>query len=83
MPNLIETDDFIALAAFRYALGRRTYAVSLVVQWLRTNKNLLTRETRQLIVTEIRAASLSGNIGMDVDRHEWSALADEFEKVTT
>lgn len=77
MADLIKTDGFIAVAAFRYALGRSTYAVSHVIGWLRTNWPLLSQNDKDLIFREIMEAERRGTLGMDMDRREWLAFADD------
>ena len=49
------TDDlFIVVAAFRYALGRSSYAPSLVADWIEAHKQHMPQETRAQIAQEIR-----------------------------
>jgi hypothetical protein len=74
-------DDFIAVSAFRYALGRQTYAVTRVVKWLERNKAAMSDHTRELIVREIHEAANAGRIGGDMDRREWLQFATEMLRV--
>jgi hypothetical protein len=79
----VETpDEFMFVAAFRYALGRRTYAVSLVIGELRRFWPALSTNTRVLIMTEIDRARerderdnrYPGWLGDACDREEWLAF---------
>lgn len=49
-------DDSIVFYAFRYALGRKTYAVNHVVDFLIENWNLLSGTVQETIQREIREA---------------------------
>lgn len=46
-------DLFIICAAFRYALGRKSYAPGLVADWIEERKRLLTAELARQIAKEI------------------------------
>lgn len=62
----------ILFYAFRYALGRRTYAVADVASEIRAHASTLSAKTRALIVKEIRAADKQAEgLGMEMDREEW------------
>jgi hypothetical protein len=61
--------------AFRYALGRRTYAVADVTQALREHHAKLTPQTRRQIADEIRDAVRAGHAGSITDADEWDAVA--------
>jgi len=52
----IPVDGLIAICAFRYALGRMTYVVDHVADWLIANRELLSAHDRALIVNEIEEA---------------------------
>ena len=61
----------ILFYAFRYALGRMTYAVADVASEIRAHAPTLTRKTRALIIKEIKEADANDAIGHDMDRKEW------------
>lgn len=61
--------------AFRYALGRRTYAVTDVAQALLEHGGALTADARRQIVTEIREAILGGRAGAVCDVDRWDEVA--------
>jgi len=71
MSAKLECNDSIAMCAFRYVLGRRTYQVPFVVEWLIESQSKLNSDTRAQIVKEIDVADERGEIGMDMDRAEW------------
>lgn len=74
-----QRDEFntLAIYAFRYALGRRTYAVSEMCDLLIKNKDKLSEFTKQLMIKEIRQAKETQNIGMDCDCESWFNLICE------
>lgn len=61
----------ILFYAFRYALGRMTYAVADVASEIRAHNPTLTNKTRALIIKEIKEADKANALGMDMDRKEW------------
>lgn len=62
------------LSAFRYALGRKTYIVSIVVEDILRNWNNLNDNTRELITDEIREARLENRLGMRMDAEQWEKI---------
>lgn len=77
---------FIIVAAFRYAIGRRSYAPGLVADWIEARKALLAHETRECIAREIReeaerAPKLYGEPLPYEDR--WLALARSLDVANT
>lgn len=65
--------------AFRYALGRRTYAVGDVVGQLKEHWNRLKPFTRNKIQEEIREAIRDRCIGDKCDSESWQEIL-ELEK---
>ncbi len=66
---MITVDDEILFYAFRYALGRQTYAVSSVVECIVNNWPVLRENTKEKIHREVREAiseSLAGDSKIDV-----------------
>ena len=61
----------ILFYAFRYALGRMTYAVADVAGEIRAHNPTLSNKTRALIIKEIKEAEADDGLGMDMDRKEW------------
>lgn len=58
--------------AFRYALGRATYAVGIVCDWIRYH--YISDKTKDLIIKEISQAQKEDRMGMDIDKEQWLAL---------
>ena len=69
-----EVSEFILASAFRYALGRRTYAVQEVVNCLERYWSDLRKHTHEIIQREIREAIANGRAGDDCDVEEWKRL---------
>ena len=69
------THEDIMFWAFRYALGRHTYAVSDVSRYLIANKDELGQKTRANIRREITEHfDKYGNGGWQCDQDEWDAV---------
>lgn len=65
--------QLLYIAAFRYALGRRTYVVPVVAANIRNAANLLTDNTKALIVREIKECLYLGD---ECDAEVWHELAE-------
>ena len=82
-------DGMMAMCAFRYCLGRRTYVVSECAEWLTAIWGDLPDGARNLIHAELREAfkedgearntGRAYRIGSDCDREEWSRLLSFIE----
>ena len=71
------TDQFAVLhMAFRYALGRSTYASSEVVSMLRHAWPKMDKGQRFMIIVEINEAIGRGCAGMDQDVKEWQSILE-------
>jgi len=64
----------IIFYAFRYCLGRKTYVVSDMVEFLQENWNELSQKTKMMIQGEIKTAIKEDNFGMEIDKKEWENL---------
>ena len=64
------------IAAFRYTLGRQTYAVGCITKVLIDLVPELKRSDKNLIFKEIHEAIDAGRAGMDFDVKEWEKVAD-------
>ncbi len=75
----IKDDDgqLIGLAAFRYALGRMSYIVPVVCEFLIENKNTFTSHQRDTIKKEIYEAIKTDKAGDDMDIKQWKRVAEE------
>lgn len=73
--HVIYTDtlsgSFVLVAAFRYAIGRMTYAIDAVAIELIAAAPHLNPKDRELIAREIKQADLRGAMGMQCDRDTW------------
>jgi hypothetical protein len=69
----------ILIYAFRYALGRMTYAVSEVADALIENKDIFSESHKELICREIREAIADNCAGHDCDVETWKLVLKEFE----
>jgi len=65
--------------AFRYCLGRSTYAVSDCVSYLLENWKFLEEHTKELIVREIDEAFEKGHCGMRMDQEQWNRILEKKE----
>lgn len=85
MSNPWGFNDFMVIAGFRYALGRRTYAVGICADWLIEQWPNLKEDTRAVIKRELEeefarddAARDHKNeylpLGADCDRAEWERV---------
>ncbi len=70
----------LAFCAFRYALGRKSYICSDIVDILIENMDRIDRKHINLIIDEIDGAIENNNAGMDCDKKEWSRLRDALER---
>lgn len=71
-----QEQDTILFYAFRYALGRMTYAVSDVAELLIKYKNILTPLHKERIIKEIDEAIERNSAGMSCDVKEWEQVKE-------
>jgi hypothetical protein len=70
-------DHTILICAFRYALGRRTYVVGVIVEEIHRLWNSLSENDCELIVREILEHKKKfGNLGHECDEKEWMSVVD-------
>ena len=74
MDGIIVPERFI-ICVFRYALGRQTYIVSEVVEWLENNFDKLESYHRYAIKKETQEAIDSGIIS-DIDLPLWKRVLE-------
>jgi hypothetical protein len=78
-------NHIILLFAFRYALGKRSYAVDTVAREIHDNWKKMTKEQKQVFVREIlERKQQSGNIGLGSSCHArvWMAIVSRFRAET-
>ncbi len=71
---MYEVNENIIMYAFRYALGRMTYAVAEVSDLLIENWHRLKTHTKERIVEEIETAIERKEAGMKCDIDRWKAV---------
>lgn len=78
MPIQIKDPELILSCAFRYALGRRTYVVSAVVDDILSNWNEIHSSTKERFKKEIiEHKNLYGDLGMSCDEAEWNIILNK------
>ena len=70
-------NEDIIFFAFRYALGRKTGAVGIVVDYLHDHWAGLLKMTQKQITSEIKYAIKIGGAGMECDVREWKSLLNK------
>ncbi len=77
-----ETLDSLVLFAFRYALGRMTYAPYEVIRAVKKHSDILSQNTKSLIVKEIKERVSQGmkGLGWDCDARAWIELVEFLTK---
>ncbi len=75
---MITADPAILVYAFRYALGRLTYAASDVRRAVEANLDRMPERDRALVADEIRTALREGRLSA-AEGDEWAALAERLE----
>lgn len=73
----IYVDAEMLFYAFRYSLGRRSYAPSWVVDNILANIKELPHDMLQRFITEIEE---SYDLGMNMDKREWANLREKLIK---
>lgn len=71
--NLLVPDS-IVFDAFRYCLGRRTYAVSECVEVIVRVWDQIRPKLQHIMKNEIEVAIQSGQAGMDMDVRQWERV---------
>lgn len=77
---ILENDDIkisepTLMASFRYALGRKTYIVSEVVENILKNWNQLSEKIKINMRKEIKDATDNDNIGDQIDLEQWNKIS--------
>ena len=68
MSNKVSVSTVIVLCAFRYALGRKTSAPSMVIETIKENIDAFDKWQLELIIKEIGECK---DLGMACDIEEW------------
>lgn len=72
--SLVPYDDLVIIAAFRYCLGRRSYIVSHMTDYLKNHWRTIDQKTKKLIFREIEEAISNGCAGDDCDMESWKFI---------
>lgn len=79
----MEEHESIMFWAFRYALGRHTYAVSDVAEYLIRHKAKIQPTTRSMIIREINEHfDKYGDGGWECDKRSWDDVVRAFSAAT-
>lgn len=71
----VKTDfDFMVSCAVRYALGRRTYAVSVVCDYVLRNISLLDKQTLMVMRRDIDEHDARHDLGDECDIRCWVSV---------
>lgn len=76
MAKPVEVQPVFLMFAFRYALGRMTYAVGMVADKLEAEVDALTPDWREQIIRDIGDAIDRGAAGMTSDVERWTRCAE-------
>lgn len=68
---MVIVTDAVVIGAFRYCLGRMTYAVEEFCSEIEPKLGLLKPETLELMRVEISRALAIGQAGMECDAKKW------------
>ena len=71
---MFEVNEDMVMYAFRYSLGRMTYAVGTVSDYLIDNWHRFKPHTRKQMIEEIKEAIDKGRAGMECDINKWKAI---------
>lgn len=70
--------ELMLMMAFRYALGRRTYVVSYIVDEILTNWENLDKSRQEQIKREIiEHEEMFNSLGDDCDKSEWYKIINK------
>ena len=72
----MDTNKDILFYAFRYALGRQTYAVATVVDEIIEHWNEINNSDQELYHKEIKEAIEQGRAGSQIDINQWRFVLD-------
>jgi len=67
-------EELILLCAVRYALGRRSYIVGLVCNYIKKRLESLSFVAIGHIIDEITEAEKEDGLGSEIDKNEWLNL---------
>lgn len=71
MDKQFKVERGILVFAMRYALGRQTFAPTIVMDNIRHNINLLSKENILMLIKDIDEQKDFGGYGMECDEKNW------------
>lgn len=77
MSNKITVDSSVLFFAFRYSLGRKSYAPQIVIDNIKGNIDDIKTEEISSYIKEISECE---DYGMDMDEDEWFAFKEYLER---
>lgn len=80
----MSNDELIIVCAVRYALGRMTYIVSVVCDYVASKKDTLSQNCINIIIRDIeeemqRYHNSGHTLGMECDEKEWVKLLEKLK----
>lgn len=78
MNNNLKIDRDILIYAFRYSLGRSSYAPSIVTDNIKANINNISTNDIELFIKEINECS---SYGMKMDEQHWLDFKDYLQDI--
>lgn len=81
----MSVDEQILICAVRYSLGRMSYIVNVVCQYVTYKRKNLSRECINIIIRDIeeemeRYHRAGERLGMECDERDWCELLDILKK---
>lgn len=70
-------EQLVWLCSVKYALGRRTYIVGVVTDFITENIKELTPKTKAVIIRDIEECN---DLGDDCDKEDWKELLNKLKK---
>lgn len=64
--------QLVIMGAHRYALGRRTYIVGSIIEWLKENWKYVNEHSRFVILRDTARELMIGDAGDDMDIKCWT-----------
>lgn len=79
MDKIFKVERDILLYALRYAIGRMTFAPTIVMDNIKANIDLFTESDIELIIRDIKDKEIYG-YGMECDKKQWLGFIDYLSK---
>lgn len=78
--HLTKDEQTIAFFAFRYALGRMTYAPGLVNDYILAHLDSFDEASRRSMIEEIDDHERQWGLGMECDQKTWAGFKDRLKQ---